>query len=60
MEYLFSGKLKTWINKHLKYTHGYGIVMSPVNSVTNEGQPELLFKNIPPITSNRLYRKNFH
>ncbi len=45
---------KTWINKHLKYTHGYGIVMSPVNSVTSDGQPELLFKNIPPITDSDL------
>lgn len=38
----------SWINVHLKYTHGYGIVMSPVNSVTKEGQPNLLLKNIPP------------
>jgi len=43
-------KAKTWLNKHLKYTHGHGIVMSPVNSVSDEGQPELLFKNIPPVT----------
>ncbi len=41
---------KTWINQHLKYTHGYGFVLSPVNSVTSEGQPELLVRNIPPIT----------
>lgn len=41
---------KTWINKHLKYTHGYGIALSPVNAVTENGQPELLVKNIPPIT----------
>lgn len=49
-----STQAKTWINQHLKYTHGYGIVMSPVNSVTDEGQPELLFKNIPPITDTNL------
>lgn len=47
-------KAQTWLNKHLKYTHGYGIVMSPVNSVTTEGQPELIFKNIPPITDTNL------
>ncbi|HSH36927.1 UPF0182 family protein, partial [Schnuerera sp.] len=41
---------KTWINKHLKYTHGYGIALSPVNAVTENGQPELLVKNIPPVT----------
>ncbi|MBN2260801.1 MAG: UPF0182 family protein [Clostridiales bacterium] len=45
---------QTWINMHLKYTHGYGIVMAPVNKVTNEGQPELIFKNIPPITTTGL------
>lgn len=49
-----SPQAQTWINQHLKYTHGYGIVMSPVNSVTSEGQPELLFKNIPPITDTDL------
>lgn len=38
----------TFINRHLKYTHGYGMVLSPVNKVTSEGLPELLIKNIPP------------
>ena len=41
---------QTFINKHLIYTHGYGIVMSPVNKITSEGLPELLIKNIPPTT----------
>ncbi|WDV45928.1 UPF0182 family protein [Clostridiaceae bacterium M8S5] len=45
---------KTWINKHLKYTHGYGATLSPVNSITPEGQPELLIKNIPPVTNTNL------
>jgi hypothetical protein len=31
------------------YTHGYGIVMSPVNTVTTEGLPNFLIKDIPPI-----------
>ena len=39
---------KTWLNKHLKYTHGYGIVMSPVNKVTAGGEPEMIIKDIPP------------
>jgi uncharacterized membrane protein (UPF0182 family) len=38
---------QTWINTHIKYTHGYGLVLSAVNDVTNEGQPELLIKNVP-------------
>ncbi|MGD9157965.1 MAG: UPF0182 family protein [Desulfobacteraceae bacterium] len=38
----------TWVNRHLKYTHGYGLVSSPVNEVTNEGLPRLIIKDIPP------------
>ncbi|WP_416387377.1 UPF0182 family protein [Caminicella sporogenes] len=41
----------TFINKHLIYTHGYGIVLSPVNKVNAVGLPEMLVKNIPPITN---------
>jgi uncharacterized membrane protein (UPF0182 family) len=41
---------KTWLNIHFKYTHGYGIVLSPVNAVDKDGQPKLLVKNIPPIS----------
>lgn len=37
----------TWQNKHLAYTHGYGVVMSKVNSVTSEGQPDFVMSNIP-------------
>lgn len=37
-----------WINQHIKYTHGYGIALSPVNTITGEGQPKLLVSNIPP------------
>jgi uncharacterized membrane protein (UPF0182 family) len=41
------GNAETWQNKHLSYTHGYGMVMSKVNSITSEGQPEFLMKDIP-------------
>ncbi|WP_129598729.1 UPF0182 family protein [Anaerophilus nitritogenes] len=37
-----------WINRHLKYTHGYGVALSSVHDITNEGQPDLLIKDIPP------------
>jgi uncharacterized membrane protein (UPF0182 family) len=43
-----------WINKTFIYTHGHGIVMSPVNVVTTEGQPEFFIKNIPPENSIKL------
>jgi len=42
---------RTWVNEHLVYTHGYGVVVSPVNRVTEEGLPELLIKDIPPKSS---------
>lgn len=38
----------TWVNRHLQYTHGYGLVMSPVNEVNPEGLPTFLVANIPP------------
>src|SRR5690606_26284192 len=38
----------TWINQHLQYTHGYGLVMSPVTRVTPRGLPEFLLSDIPP------------
>ncbi|HEY9596264.1 MAG TPA: UPF0182 family protein, partial [Cyanophyceae cyanobacterium] len=37
---------KTWINKHLTYTHGYGFTLSPVNQVGSGGLPEYYVKNI--------------
>ena len=43
-------RAQTWVNQRLKYTHGYGLVMSPVNKVTADGLPELLIKNIPPVS----------
>lgn len=42
---------KSWINLHTKYTHGFGVAMSPVNQVNSVGQPELVVKDIPPATT---------
>jgi len=39
----------TWVNRHLIYTHGYGLVASPVNEVTLEGLPRLFVKDLPPV-----------
>lgn len=41
------GTGSNWINNTFVYTHGHGVVMSPVNVVTQEGQPEFMLKNIP-------------
>ncbi len=40
-----------WINERLTYTHGYGLVASPVNRISPEGQPEFFLKDIPPAGS---------
>ena len=39
-----------WLNERLIYTHGFGAVISPANSVTPEGQPSFLVSDIPPDT----------
>ena len=43
-------KAKTWVNQRLYYTHGYGLALSPVTEVTEEGAPILQVKDIPPIS----------
>ena len=40
-----------WINKHLTFTHGFGVVVGPVNRVTPEGLPDFVAKDIPPATT---------
>jgi len=41
---------KTWVNRHLNYTHGYGVVMSPVNTFdADRREPVYFLKDIPPI-----------
>lgn len=40
----------TWINTRLEFTHGYGIVMNPVNEVAGSGLPRLWVRDIPPKT----------
>jgi uncharacterized protein len=39
---------RIWINEHLTFTHGYGVVVGPVNRITAEGLPEFFVKDIPP------------
>jgi uncharacterized membrane protein (UPF0182 family) len=41
---------QTFVNKRFKYTHGYGIVLNKVNEFTQEGLPNLLIKDIPPVS----------
>lgn len=40
----------SWLNSHIKYTHGYGVALSRVDKVTASGQPDVLIGNIPPVS----------
>jgi uncharacterized membrane protein (UPF0182 family) len=42
-----SEQAQTPINRYFKYTHGYGAVMSPVNTVTSNGHPTYYLQDIP-------------
>ncbi|HET9581313.1 MAG TPA: UPF0182 family protein [Gemmatimonadota bacterium] len=46
--------VQTWQNQHLIFTHGYGLVMSPVNEVTQEGLPVFYLSDIPPVSPDSL------
>lgn len=41
-------RARTWVNRHLKYTHGYGVSMVYADRFTKEGMPEFIVSNIPP------------
>ena len=38
----------TWINQKLQFTHGYGVVMNPVNEFNADGLPNFWVKDLPP------------
>ncbi|MBR5614846.1 MAG: UPF0182 family protein [Clostridia bacterium] len=46
-----SDSADTYINRTLRYTHGFGVTMNTINTVTAQGQPEFLIKDIPPKAS---------
>ncbi|MFW6331552.1 MAG: UPF0182 family protein, partial [Gemmatimonadota bacterium] len=37
-----------WVNRHLQFTHGYGVAMSPVTEVRAGGRPTFLVSDVPP------------
>ena len=44
-------RARSWVNRRLKYTHGYGAAMSPVNEFTpGDGLPVLWIRDLPPAT----------
>ncbi len=48
---LLSANAQTWVNLHLLFTHGNGVVMSPVTQKSTEGLPNFYLKDIPPIAA---------
>ncbi len=43
----------TWYTRHFLWTHGFGVVVTPVNEIEQEGMPVLWVKDIPPQTKFR-------
>ncbi|MCB8945968.1 MAG: UPF0182 family protein [Ardenticatenaceae bacterium] len=39
---------RSWVNENLEFTHGYGVVMNPVDEVTSDGQPQFFIQDLPP------------
>jgi uncharacterized membrane protein (UPF0182 family) len=37
------------VNRHIAYTHGYGVVASPSNSADSAGNPNYLLENVPTV-----------
>ncbi len=47
---LEKGQLQSqaWVTQKMQFTHGYGVVVNPINEVTAEGLPRLWVKDLPP------------
>ncbi|HEV2547866.1 MAG TPA: UPF0182 family protein, partial [Stellaceae bacterium] len=48
---LLAANAQTWVNLHLLFTHGNGVVMSPVTQKSAEGLPIFYLQDIPPVAS---------
>jgi len=55
-----ASQAQTWVNRRLQFTHGYGVTMSPTNEVTEQGLPNLLIKDVPPIGSIKIERPEIY
>src|SRR6202035_5416068 len=42
---------QTWVNLHVLFTHGNGVVMSPVTRTSPEGLPFFYLRDIPPVAA---------
>jgi hypothetical protein len=48
---LLPANAQTWVNLHLLFTHGNGVVMSPVTRKSSEGLPLFYLQDIPPLAT---------
>ena len=48
---LLPANAQTWVNRHVLFTHGNGVVMSPVTQKNTEGLPIFYLQDIPPIST---------
>jgi len=46
-----SGKGSSWVNRHLQYTHGYGLAMCLAADKDNQGGPVFTVEDLPPKSS---------
>ena len=44
----------SWVNTTLQYTHGYGMIVSPANTVTANGDPQFAVGDVPPTSNSGL------
>ena len=42
---------RSYTNEKFRYTHGFGVVASPINKVTADGQPYFCIQDIPPVST---------
>ncbi len=47
--------LRHWGSSALMYTHGYGLVMSPVNMINPEGGPLYVLHSVPPVVTHSAF-----
>jgi uncharacterized membrane protein (UPF0182 family) len=40
---------RSWVNRHLQYTHGYGAVIAPANAASSDGNPVFSLQDVPPV-----------
>jgi uncharacterized membrane protein (UPF0182 family) len=48
---LLPSNAQTWVNLHVLFTHGNGVVMSPVTRKSSEGLPVFYLQDIPPVAT---------